>query len=89
MTPKLSSEQRAALAGHVGPSPIEDDQSQRVFFLLDKSTLDRLQREADLAAIREGIADMEAGRVMTLEELDAKIRSKFGGGFADSAVTPD
>lgn len=82
MTPKLSSEQRAALVGHVGPLPIEDDQSQRVFFLLDESTLDRLQREADHTAISEGIADLEAGRVMTLEELDTRIRSKLGFGSA-------
>lgn len=80
MTPKLSAEQRAALVGHDGPLPIEDDQSQRVFFLLDKSTLDRLQREADRAAISEGIANMEAGHVLTLEELDARIRSKLGFG---------
>jgi predicted transcriptional regulator len=34
--------------------------------------------EDDRAAIREGIADMEAGRVLTLEELDARIRAKLG-----------
>lgn len=77
MMPKITAEQRAALIGHAGPLPIEDEQSQRVFFLLDGETLDKLQREADAAAIREGIADMEAGRVLTLEELDARIRAKL------------
>lgn len=78
MIPKLTAEQRAALSGHVGPLPIEDDQTQRVFFLIDQQTLDKLQREADQAAIRDGIADMEAGRVLTLEQLDTRIRATLG-----------
>lgn len=78
MMPKLTAEQRAALSGHLGPLPIEDEQTQRVFFLLDQVTLDNLQREADRAAIRDGIADMEAGRLLTLEQLDARIRAKLG-----------
>jgi predicted transcriptional regulator len=36
-----------------------------------------LRQEEDLAAIREGLADIEAGRVVTLDELDAEMRSKF------------
>lgn len=78
MMPKLTAEQRAALSGHLGPLPIEDEQTQRVFFLLDQVTFDNLQREADRAAIRDGIADMEAGRLLTLEQLDARIRAKLG-----------
>lgn len=78
MTPKITEEQRAALSGHVGPLPIEDEQTQQVFFLLDQASLDKLQREADRAAIREGIADMEAGRVLTLEQLDSRIRATLG-----------
>lgn len=78
MTPKLTSEQRAALSGHAGPLRIEDEQTRQVFFLLDQATLDKLQREADCAAIREGIADMETGRVLTLEELDARIHATLG-----------
>lgn len=89
MIPKLSAEQRAALVGHVGPLPIEDDQSQQMFFLLDKATLDRLQCEADRAVISEGIADLEAGRVMTLEALDVRIQSRVGGGSADNVETLD
>lgn len=46
--------------------------------LNDQATADKLLREADLAAIREGIADMNAGRVMPLEQLDARIRAKLG-----------
>jgi hypothetical protein len=71
MTAKLTSEQRAALIGHEGSLPVEDDQTQQVYFLVDEATLNKLQREADRAAIRDEIADMEAGRVLTLEQLDA------------------
>lgn len=77
MTPKITAEQRSALNGHMGPLPIQDEQTQQVFFLLDQASLEKLQREADRAAIREGIADMEAGRVLTLEQLDARIRAKL------------
>ena len=63
--------------GHIGPLPIEDDQTQQVFFLLDQATLSKLQQEADRAAIREGIADMEAGNVVAFEEVDARIRAKL------------
>lgn len=78
MTVKLTAEQRAAMVAHEGPLPIADEQTQRLFFLVDQATLGKLQSEADRAAIHEGIADMEAGRVLTLEELDARIRAKIG-----------
>ena len=46
-------------------------------FLVDKGTLETLQQDADRQAIRQGIADMEAGRVVTLEELDARIQARL------------
>lgn len=78
MTVKLTAEQRAAMFAHGGPLPIVDEQTQQVFFLLDQATLEKLQREADHAAIRDGIADMEAGHVVTLDELDRRIRARIG-----------
>lgn len=78
MTPKLTAEQREALDEAAGPVRVEDDERHRVYFLIDESTFKSLQRQEDLAAIREGIADMEAGRIVTLEELDARIRSRLG-----------
>jgi predicted transcriptional regulator len=77
MIAKLSEEQRAALTGHEGPLPVEDDETRQVFFLVDSQMFEALRREADRAAIREGIDDMEAGRVLTLEELDRRIRAKI------------
>lgn len=43
-----------------------------------RKALAALYREADLAAIREGIAAMEAGRYRPFEEFDAEMRNKYG-----------
>jgi predicted transcriptional regulator len=45
-----------------------------------RDALAALRREKDLQGIREGIADMEAGRFRPWEEVDAEIRAKFGFG---------
>ncbi|HEX3869016.1 MAG TPA: hypothetical protein VHV77_01135 [Pirellulales bacterium] len=78
MTPKLTDEQREAINQSDGPVAVEDEQTRRVYFLVDPTTLQTLQREEDIAAIREGIADMEAGRVISLEELDKRMRARLG-----------
>lgn len=77
MTTKLTNEQREALKLESGPLPVEDDESHRLYFLVDKQTLDNLRQDADRAAIGQGIADMEAGRVIPLDELDARIHAKL------------
>jgi predicted transcriptional regulator len=77
MTPKLTSEQREALDRSNGPVLVEDGETRRQYYLVDASTFQSLQQQDDLAAIREGIADMEAGRVVTLDELDARIRARL------------
>ncbi len=77
MTPKLTDEQREALMRDGCPVAVEDDQTHQVYFLVDQMTLDSLRHDADRDAIGQGIADMEAGRVVTLEELDNRIRSKI------------
>ncbi len=45
-----------------------------------RAALDALQRENDLAAIKEGVADMEAGRYRPWEEVKAELDAKFGFG---------
>jgi len=35
-------------------------------------------RDEEFAAIQEGVADMEAGRLQPFEEIDAEIRERFG-----------
>ncbi len=78
MTTKLTPEQCEALDRSDGPLPIEDERTHRVYYVVDEPTLTSLQQQEDLAAIRDGIADMEAGRVVTLEELDSRIRARLG-----------
>ena len=78
MTPKLTPEQREALDHSDGPVLVEDEQTKEVYFLVDASTMNVLQRQQDLEAIREGIADVEAGRVAPLDEALARIRANLG-----------
>ena len=78
MTPKLTPEQREALDHSDGPVLVEDEQTKEVYFLVAASTMNALQRQQDLEAIREGIADVEAGRVAPLDEALARIRAKLG-----------
>ncbi len=80
MLPKLTPEQREALSRADGPVPVEDEETQRVYFLVDEPTLAAWEREQDRDAIREGIADMEAGRVAPLDEVMARIRANLGLG---------
>jgi len=77
MTLKLTNEQRDAIKRDQCPVPVEDEQTHEVYFLVDKATLETLRQDAERQAIREGIADMEAGRVVTLEELDARIQARL------------
>lgn len=78
MTPKLTSEQREALSHSDGPVSVEDEKTNRVYVLVDEPTFTSLQQQSDLAAIREGIADMVAGRVAPLDEVMTRIRSNLG-----------
>lgn len=78
MTPKLTSEQRAALSQSDGPVLVEDTETSRVYYLVDESAMHSLRQREDLSAIRDGIADMEAGRIIALDELDARIRARLG-----------
>lgn len=80
MTLKLTPEQREALDRTEGPVSFEDAETHRVYVLLDEPTYQELRQHVDLVAIREGIADAEAGRVAELGEAMSRIRSKLGLG---------
>jgi predicted transcriptional regulator len=77
MTPKLSPEQLEALDRSDGPLRVEDERTHRRYVLVDETTFHTLKRQQDLAAIRDGIADMEAGRVSPLDEVVARIRNSL------------
>lgn len=82
MSVKLTDEQRRALAEQGGPVPIEDDQTRKVYFLIDEEfhrrALEALRQQEDLEAIQQGIAAMEAGRTIPLAEADRRIRRELG-----------
>lgn len=78
MVPKLTVEQREALRQGEGPIAVEDEQTREVYFIVDRSTFETLQKEQDIAAIREGLADVEAGRVTPVSESIARIRQELG-----------
>lgn len=78
MATKLTTEQSDALHQSGESLPLVDPKTEKVYVLVDQSIHQQAmaalehQREADMTAIRQGIADMEAGRVMTLEESQAR-----------------
>src|SRR5262245_33059560 len=82
MALKLSPEQREAVRQEGGPVQVEDEQTHQLYVLVDSTAYDRamqaLRHQQDREAIREGIADMEAGRVAPLDEVCARIRTKLG-----------
>jgi len=83
MSVKLSEEQRRALTELQGaPVEVEDDETRKVYVLVDQSLHRRgmraLQEQEDLAAIRQGIEQMEAGLGQPLDEADAEIRKELG-----------
>jgi predicted transcriptional regulator len=78
MVPKLTAEQREALRQGEGPIAVEDEQTHQVYFIVDRSTLEALRKEQDVAAIREGLADVNAGRVTPLRDSIARIRQQLG-----------
>ena len=83
MTPKLTDEMRQALQQQpAGPVEIPDDETQRVYVLIDAELHQRamaaLRQQQDWESIQQGIAQADADDTMPLEEADRKIREEFG-----------
>ncbi|HVA50214.1 MAG TPA: hypothetical protein VNH11_27915 [Pirellulales bacterium] len=74
----IAVEQREALRQGEGPVAVEDEQTHQVYFIVDKATLEVLRKEQDMAAIREGLADVQAGRVTPVGDSIARIRQQLG-----------
>ena len=75
---KLTDEQRAALKASPDGIECEDTQTRRLYCLVDAEVHRRamlaLQQMQDVAAIQQGITDMEAGRVMTIDESRIRVQ---------------
>ena len=82
MTAKLTPEQREALSRQGSPLVIEDEQTQRIYFLIDPAMLESLREQADMAAILQGVADAESGRIQPLDEafkqIEDGLRARVG-----------
>jgi predicted transcriptional regulator len=83
MNVRLTQELRAAIKQQPGtPVRVEDEETREVYFILDDEThkraMEALRQQEDLAAIQAGFDDMESGRVVPFEEVDARIRNKLG-----------
>jgi predicted transcriptional regulator len=83
MTPKLTDDQRRALQSHPeGPVRVEDEQTHKVYVIVDHEVhiraMEALREQEDLGAIQAGINDMEAGRVVPFEKVDARMRERLG-----------
>jgi hypothetical protein len=78
---KLSDDLRAALSKSEGPVEIQDDRSEKVYVIAERSVFDRalraLEAAEDRAAIQAGIDAMESGDVYTFEEADKIIQSRL------------
>jgi hypothetical protein len=83
MTPKLTDEMRQALQQQpAGPVEIPDDETQRVYVLIDAELHQRamaaLRQQQDWESIQRGIVEADAGEGISLEEADSRIREKLG-----------
>ncbi|QDT64077.1 hypothetical protein [Calycomorphotria hydatis] len=78
----LSQEQIEALGQHPEGIEVQDPGTNKVYFLTDaelyKEAQEALRKQQDLEALREGIADWQAGRVRPYEEVDREMREKLG-----------
>jgi predicted transcriptional regulator len=81
--PKLTDEQSQALHQAGDELPILDPSTNKFYVVVEQSVHEQakaaLQRQQsdDVIAIREGIADMKAGRVMPLEVAHQEIKRRF------------
>jgi predicted transcriptional regulator len=82
MTAKLTKELAAALQA-TGESELElvDPETQRTYFLVDGEThrraMEALRRQHDRDAIAQGLAEMEAGEGISVEEARKLTRERL------------
>ena len=72
----------AALSKRGSPVAVEDDETHRVYLLVDSAMFDSLQEQADMAALLNGIADADAGRTLPLDEAIQRIKANLRARFS-------
>ena len=88
MTPKLTAEQLSILhASGDLPMPVVDPVTNHVYLVVDpsnpKAAIEALRQSEDLLAIREGLAQMEAGEGTPVAESFDRIRDNLRSKFAE------
>ena len=86
MTVKLPDELRNAVSSHPGvPLEIVDEQSQATYVVMPMQVYREMmgvgtdaEYAASLAAIREGLADVDAGRTVPVDEFFRELDRKNG-----------
>ncbi|MBS0262935.1 MAG: hypothetical protein JSS02_13405 [Planctomycetes bacterium] len=88
MRARLTAEQRSAIRRQGGILELEDEETNRLYVIVDSELHHRAMKaleERDVQqAIQAGIDDLEAGRVVPFAEVDARLRRKLGLPTADS-----
>ena len=78
----LTQEQREAIRQRGGPVEIENDETQKVYVIIDGDlhhrAMQALEEHDARSAIRAGLDDLEAGRVISFADFDARLRTKLG-----------
>jgi hypothetical protein len=79
---KLTQDQREAIRQSGGPVEIEDDETRKTFVIIDGElhhrAMQALEENETRRAIRTGIDDLQAGRVVPFADVDARLRKKLG-----------
>jgi predicted transcriptional regulator len=79
----LTPDQASALqAGGNAPMQIVDPTTRRVYYVIDSGLLAEMERRSDLDAIREGVADMQAGRSVPIDQARTTDRAMLVERFA-------
>ncbi len=69
-------------SGPPGAVAVEDEETQVVYYLVDEDfhrrAMEALEECDARRAIRAGLDDLEAGRVVPFHEVDARLRQKLG-----------
>lgn len=73
MVIQLTEEQRRALRSGPVPVFVEHGETCEVYYLIDRESLRQLQRRRDVDAVRQGLDEVDSGRTLSLEQLDARI----------------
>jgi predicted transcriptional regulator len=84
----LTPDQASALqAGGNAPMQIVDPTTRRVYYVIDSGLLAELERRSDLDAIREGVADMQVGRSVLVDQARTMDRAKYESRFDEYTYT--